>query len=121
MAMVETYNIGDNSQQLADRYHESIYVGVKPEHRKHGFLGEGERAFKQMLHEFFPIGKKLSDLETIMGAKAKASDPSLSDRTSSARVTGVFEFYYTTGMFGQTFYFLVEDGIITAMNTVSHA
>lgn len=121
MTMVETYKIGDNPQQLADQYRESIYVGVKPENHKYQFFGEGEPAFKQMLHEFFPIGKKLSDLETIMGAKARASDPSLRDRTSSARVTGVFKFYYTTGMFGESYFFLVEDGIITAMNTVSHA
>ena len=91
MAAVEEFKVGADIQALAHRHRDAIYAGVPAEHHEYQFFPAGAHAFKQMLHEFFPIGKTLTDLETIMGGKAKAYEPELKERASSEGVTGVFE------------------------------
>ncbi len=116
MDMVRTYDIGGNPEALARRYRDAIYVGVAKEHHSYQFFPEGRAAFERMLHEFFPVGKTLAQLEEVMGGMAMAYEPDLKTRDSSEGVTGVFEYYYTDRMFGESYFFLVEDGIITVVN-----
>jgi hypothetical protein len=118
MAAVKECRIGADIQALAQRYRDAIYADVLPEHHQYQFFPAGAQAFEEMLHDFFPIGKTLTDLEMIMGGKARAYEPALKARTSSDGVTGVFEYYYTDGMFGEHYFFLVECGFITAVNVV---
>ncbi|MCP3905415.1 MAG: hypothetical protein GY715_17455 [Planctomycetes bacterium] len=117
--MVQTYGIGGNVEDLHRRYRHQIFQSV--ESPGHGFWEEGAPHFKQMLRDFFPLGKRLGDLETIMGARAYAYDTNLRDRESSDDVTGVFKYSYHdhSMMFGMGYYFLVENGVITAVNTVT--
>jgi hypothetical protein len=118
---VAAYNIGSETEAIATRYREAIYVDIEPEQRRHGFWEAGRPQFEQMLHDFFPLGKRLTNLEAVMGAMAEAHEPELKARTSSAGATGVFEYSYhdKSIRFRTSYYFLVEDGVINAVSVNS--
>ena len=115
MRTVEQYAIGRDIEELAQKYQAKIQEGTE-EHPSHGFFKPAGPHLKRMLREFFPLGRKLSDLEYVIGRKAFAYEPDLRERDTSEGVTGVFEYRYSDGMFGRAYFFLVRDGIIEAVS-----
>ena len=73
--------------------------------------------FEALFDDLFPLGKKLTDLEWIIGRKAYSYEPELRHRESSEGVTGVFEYRYTDNFSGKVYYFLVREGVIEGMST----
>lgn len=118
MALVEFEGVGHDVDALERKYQDKIQA-QSPYEGSRRFRRAAAKPLREMLNEFFPLGKKLTDLERIVGQRAYVYDPSLRVRETSEKVTGVFEYGCTDGMFGEAYFFLVRGGVIEAVSWIS--
>ena len=97
MAMVRDYEIGKRADALTATYKGKVRPGAR-----HWY--ESTLAMARLLADWFPIGKKLSDLEKIVGYKP--------DRRDRKQVS----YWFETSTGGWAFHFTIEDGIITSVS-----
>lgn len=116
MVQVELDSVGRNIDGLKAEYQAKFLRELPHENSTRFDMGAG-KLFAALFDDFFPLGKKLEDLERIVGRKAYAYESKLRNRESSEEVTGVFEYGYSDGFSGKVYYLLVRDGVIETMST----
>jgi len=111
MDTVDAYGIGTDIGRLRQEFGPRLAGSGE-----NGDLTEGEHdSFRELLNRFFPIGKRLIDLEMIVGRRPfmiNSETKTLETRPESAEPTGVFEYRFDSGYGGVLYYFEVKDGII---------
>lgn len=115
---VQQYRVGDHKTALKHKYQRRILEGSPEEHGPL-FTIQAVHPMNAMLEEWFPLGKRLADLEAIIGRKAWSYHRKRRDDESSEHVSGVFEYKCDSGFHGTAYYLLVREGVIEAMNQMN--
>jgi hypothetical protein len=115
--MVKEYGIGDNPEALAARYKDALGARFKKDHAC--FDDTAVALFDEMLHEFFPIGKKLDDLELIVGQPAASLVDGRRLETRPQVGTWTAEYRCDSGFSGVAYYLLIEGDVIQRVSRKS--
>ncbi len=115
LAVVNEYQIGEDHARLAQTYQERIHEGIPEADRTFFFTTRGASDFRECLDAFFPIGKRLDDLEAIVGADARLEE-SIHDGNDTTNGVQVVAYYARDSRFAIAYRFLIHDGVIESVS-----
>jgi hypothetical protein len=112
---VDRYTRDATTAAMQQKYGPLIRAGAINEgHARLSIKSQGP--MMRMLDEWYPIGRRLSELEKIAGAPAAPLDRRERGDVDNENRTGVFQYSFTNGMFGTVVFLQVEKGEIKAVN-----